>query len=77
MRHKPWKRLLLCLGKTLALASVASCTLAANSSPPQNLQPHAAPILHSFLNSTDVYPESVVGWFFLCGLREGRHHRQR
>jgi sugar lactone lactonase YvrE len=76
MPHKPWKPLLSCLGTTLALASVTSFTLAADSNAPATLLPHATPILHSFLDSANVYPESVTvdqssGSFFVGSVKEG------
>jgi hypothetical protein len=62
MPHKPWKPFLFCLGPTLVLvlASVTSFTLAQDSNAPATLQPYATPILHSFLDSANVYPESVT-----------------
>src|SRR5262245_42280460 len=60
MSHKPWNLLLSCLGATLALASVTAFTLAAQSNPPATLRPYATPILYAFLDSENVYPESVM-----------------
>jgi sugar lactone lactonase YvrE len=76
MPHQPWKPLSSCLGATLALATVTSFTLAADSNEPATLQPHATPILHSFLDSENVYPESVTvdqssGSFFVGSVKEG------
>src|SRR5262245_10486252 len=74
--HKPWKPLLSCLGTTLALASVISFPLAADSNAPATLQPYATPILHTFLDSANVHPESVTvdqssGSFFVGSVKEG------
>ena len=81
MPHKPWKLLLSFWTTSLALAIVTLFTLAADSNAQETLQPHAPPILHSFLESANVYPKSVEGgsveWVFLCGLRERRHDIQR
>src|SRR5215813_10067646 len=76
MPHKPWKPLLSWLGTTLALASVTSFTLAADSNAPAILLPYATPILHVFLDSVKVYPESVTvdqssGSFFVGSVKEG------
>ena len=67
MLHKLWK---------LALAIVTLFTLAANSNAQETLQPYASPILHSFLDSANVYPESVTvdqssGTFFVGSVKEG------
>ena len=76
MPHKRWKPLLSCLGTTIALAILTSFTLAQDSNEPATLQPHATPILHSFLDSANVYPESVTvdqssGSFFVGSVKEG------
>src|SRR5262245_19204471 len=76
MSHKPWNLLLSCLGATLALASVTAFTLAAQSNPAATLRPYATPILYSFLDSENVYPESVAvdqssGSFFVGSVKEG------
>ena len=44
----------------LALAIVALFILAANINAQETLQPYAPPILHTFLDSSNVYPESVT-----------------
>ena len=54
----------------LALAIVALFTLAADSNAQEPLRPYAPPILHAFLDSANVYPESVTvdqssGTFFV------------
>jgi sugar lactone lactonase YvrE len=51
-------------------------TLAADHNAQEILQPHAPPILHSFLDSANVYPESVTvdqssGTFFVGSVKEG------
>jgi hypothetical protein len=76
MPQKAWKPLLSCLGTTLALASFTSFALAADSNSPATLQPYATPILHTFLDSANVYPESVTvdqssGSFFVGSVKEG------
>ena len=40
--------------------ALALFTLAADSNAQETLQPYAPPILHSFLDSPNVYPESVT-----------------
>ena len=52
-------------------------TLAADSNAQQTLQPYATPILHTFLDSANVYPESVTvdqssGSFFVGSVKEGK-----
>ena len=74
MPHKPWKLLLSIW--TTSLALVTLFTLVANSNAQETLQPHAPPILHSFLDSANVYPESVTvdqssGTFFVGSVKEG------
>jgi sugar lactone lactonase YvrE len=76
MPHKLQKCLLSRLSITLALAIVTSFTLAANSNAQEDLQPYASPILHAFLDSANVYPESVTvdqssGSFFVGSVKEG------
>ena len=76
MPRKPWKPLLSCLATTLALAIVTSFTLAADCNAQETLRPYATPILHSFLDSANVYPESVTvdqssGSFFVGSVKEG------
>src|SRR5262245_722419 len=51
-------------------------TLAANSNTQETLQPYATPILHAFLDSENVYPESVTvdqssGTFYVGSVKEG------
>lgn len=76
MPHKPWKLLLSFWATSLALAIVTLFTLAADSNAQEILQPYAPPILHTFLNSANVYPESVTvdqssGTFFVGSVKEG------
>jgi sugar lactone lactonase YvrE len=76
MSHKPWKLLLSFWATSLAWAIVTLFTLAADSSAQETLQPYATPILHSFLDSRNVYPESVTvdqssGTFFVGSVKEG------
>ena len=76
MPHKPRTPLLSCLGTALALAIVTSFTLVADSSAQEPLRPYAPPILHAFLDSANVYPESVTvdqssGSFFVGSVKEG------
>lgn len=76
MPHKPWKLLLSFWPMSLAWAIVTLLTLAADSNAQETLQPYAPPILHSFLDSANVYPESVTvdqssGSFFVGSVKEG------
>jgi sugar lactone lactonase YvrE len=69
--HNHWK---------LFLAIVALITLAANTNAQETLQPYAPPILHVFLDSANVYPESVTvdqssGTFFVGSVKEGTIYR--
>ena len=71
MPHKSMKQLLYCFW-----AIVMLFTSAADSNAQDTLQPHAPPILHSFLDSARVYPESVTvdqssGTFFVGSVKEG------
>ena len=74
MRRKPSNR---SFGTTsLAMAIVTFFTFAANSNAQEILQPYASPILHTFLDSANVYPESVTvdpsgGTFFVGSVKEG------
>src|SRR5690349_14981744 len=74
--RKSWKRLLLCSSTTLAIVGVTSVTAVADRTEAGKLRPHATPILHSFLDSANVYPESVTvdqssGSFFVGSVKEG------
>ena len=76
MLHKPWKLLLSFWTTSLAWAIVTLFTLTADSNAQVTLQPHAPPLLHSFLDSANVYPESVTvdqssGSFFVGSVKEG------
>lgn len=55
-----WKLLLSFWAKSLAWAIVTLFTLAADGNAQETLRPYAPPILHSFLDSANVYPESVT-----------------
>jgi sugar lactone lactonase YvrE len=82
MSYQLWKRLLLCLSTALALAGVTLFSSLADSSDAVKLQPHANPILHSFLDSAKVYPESVTvdqsnGTFFVGSVKEGTIYKGR
>ena len=74
----PLKRrqlLLSCWAITLALAIVLF-NAALESNAQETLQPYASPILHTFLDSANVYPESVTvdqssGTFFVGSVKEG------
>ncbi|HKU73823.1 MAG TPA: hypothetical protein VJR02_07890 [Pyrinomonadaceae bacterium] len=60
----------------LILAIVALLTLAADSNAQETVRPYAPPILHTFLDSANVYPESVTvdqssGTFFVGSVKEG------
>ena len=68
--------------RSLAFAVVTLFTLAANSNAQETLQPYAPPILHSFLDSANVYPESVTvdqssGTFFVGSVKEGTIYKGR
>lgn len=70
MRHK----LFLC-SWAMSLAW-AIFTLAADCNAQETLRPYAPPILHTFLDSANVYPESVTvdqssGSFFVGSVKEG------
>jgi hypothetical protein len=61
---------------SFTLAVITLFTLAADRNAQQPLQPYATPILHSFLDSANVYPESVTvdqssGTFFVGSVKEG------
>ena len=61
---------------SLGLAIVTLFTLAADTTAQETLRPHAPPILHSFVDSANVYPESVTvdqssGTFFVGSVKEG------
>ncbi len=76
MPHKSWKLLLFFWTTSLALAIVTLFTLVGGSNAQETLQPHAPPVLHSFLDSANVYPESVTvdqssGTFFVGSVKEG------
>lgn len=77
MPHKPWKLLFSFWTTSLALAIVALFTLAVDSDAQGTLEPYAPPILHSFLDSASVYPESVTvdqssGTFLTHSTRQSR-----
>ena len=71
MQHKRWKLLL----SFWATSLVTLLTFAAASNAQETLQPYAPPILHTFLDSSKVYPESVTvdqssGTFFVGSVKE-------
>jgi len=76
MPHKPRRLLLSSWAMSLALAIVTLFTLAVDSNAQETLRPYAPPILHTFLDSANVYPESVTvdessGSFFVGSVKEG------
>ena len=75
----PHKRRTLLLS-VWATSLVTLLTLAADTNAQETLQPYAPPILHSFLDSPNVYPESVTvdqssGIFFVGSVKEGTIYR--
>ncbi|HKR22791.1 MAG TPA: hypothetical protein VJS17_09365 [Pyrinomonadaceae bacterium] len=73
MPHKPAKL----FWATSLVVMLFTCG-AANAQ--QILQPYAPPILHTFLDSANVYPESVTvdqssGTFFVGSVKEGTIYR--
>ena len=60
MWHKSWKLPLSFWATSLAWAIVVLFTSAVVSNAQETLQPYAPPILHTFLDSANVYPESVT-----------------
>ena len=71
-----WKRFLFCWSTTFAMVSVTSFTALVDGSEAGKMRPHAPAILHSFLDSANVYPESVTvdqssGSFFVGSVKEG------
>ena len=76
MPHKPRKLLWSFCATSLAWAIVTLFSPALESNAQETLQPHAPPILHSFLDSANVYPESVTvdhssGTFYVGSVKEG------
>ena len=76
MWHKSWKLPLSFWATRLAWAVVVLFTSAVNTNAQETLQPYAPPILHTFLDSANVYPESVTidqssGTFFVGSVKEG------
>lgn len=70
MPHKSWKLLLSFWSLVLLF------TFAANGTAQETLQPYPPSILHSFLDSRNVYPESVTvdqsgGTFYVGSVKEG------
>ena len=77
MSHKSWRLLWSVWASILALVA-----LAADGNAQETLQPYATPILHTFLDSANVYPESVTvdqssGTFFVGSVKEGTIYRGR
>lgn len=75
MPHKPWKLLSFFWATSLA-AAVMFLTFATDTNAQETLQPYATPLLHTFLDSANVYPESVTvdqssGTFFVGSVKEG------
>jgi hypothetical protein len=72
MPYKRWKLLLSFWAISFAFTLF---TLAPDSNAQVILEPYAPPILHSFLDSANVYPESTVdqssGTFFVGSVKEG------
>ena len=76
MRHRRWKLLSSGWATSLYLAIVSFFMLVVNSNAQESLQPYSPPILHTFLDSANVYPESVTvdqssGTFFVGSVKEG------
>ena len=76
MPHTRRTPFLSCLVPTLALVIVTLFTMMAEANAQEILRPYAPPILHSFLDSANVYPESVTvdqssGTFFVGSVKEG------
>lgn len=76
MPLKAWKRFLSFWATSLGFAVVTLFTVAADGNAQETLQPYASPILHTFLDSASVYPESVTvdqssGTFFVGSVKEG------
>ena len=76
----PHKLLFSFWAMSLSLAIVTLFTLATDSNAQETLQPYATPILHTFLDSANVYPESVTvdqssGTFFVGSVKEGTIYR--
>src|SRR5215470_18818568 len=72
---KPWISLV-----GFAWTIVASFIFVADSNAQETLQPYAPPILHTFLDSANVYPESVTvdqasGTFYVGSVKEGTIYR--
>lgn len=75
MPHKRWN-LLLSFWTTSLVWTIVTLTLAVDGNAQATLQPYASPILHTFLDSANVYPESVTvdqssGTFFVGSVKEG------
>ena len=76
MPHKPWKLFWWLWATNLAVTMVTLFTLTTDGKAQEILQPYARPILHSFLDSANVFPESVTvdqssGTFFVGSVKEG------
>ena len=76
MPNKPGELLFSFWATSLAWAIVTLFTLAPDSNAQETLQPYAPSILHTFLDSANVYPESVTvdqssGTFFVGSVKEG------
>ena len=76
MPHNPWKLLLTRWPTSLTLAIVVLFTSVTGLNAQEPLRPYAPPVLHTFLDSANVYPESVTvdqssGTFFVGSVKEG------
>ena len=60
MSHKASKLLSSVWATSVAFAIVTLFTLVAESNAQEILQPYASPVLPTFLDSANVYPESVT-----------------
>ena len=73
----PHKLLSFFWATSLALAIVSATDINA-----QTLEPYASPILHTFLDSANVYPESVTvdvssGTFYVGSVKEGTIYKRQ
>lgn len=80
MPHNTGKLLLSAWATSLAVIIVALFILAADGNAQETLQPYAPATLHTFLDSANVYPESVTvdqsgGTFFVVSVKEGTIYR--
>src|SRR5262245_35660925 len=76
MPHKSWKLLLSFWARSVAWTIVTLFALTTCCKAQEILQPYAPPILHTLLDSRNVYPESVTvdqssGTFYVGSVKEG------